>query len=358
MDERDLLIDTVDALLTTHCGPEVLQAARGSWAPAVWKELEQAGLTTVSVAADLGGGGGALADTAAIVRLTGRHAAPVPLAESALVALWLGELAGEAVRPGPAVPVLALGGELTSTPAGGGWTVSGSVHDVPWARIAQRLVLAVAVDDTVAVGLVDGTAVDVAEGTNIAGEPRDTVTIDGARVVALDGVSAEHVRVRAALARTGLMVGAMERVLDLSMIYAVQREQFGRPLARFQVIRHYIAEMAGEVAAARAGFDAAVDAVAAGDGMVAVAAAKVRAGRSAGEVAGLAHQIHGAIGFTDEHVLHHSTTRLWAWRDEDGTEAHWAGVLGRRAVEAGAAGLWSGCIAAPPLREHGEQEVS
>jgi acyl-CoA dehydrogenase len=73
---------------------------------------------------------------------------------------------------------------------------------------------------------------------------------------------------------------------------------------------------------------------------VAVAAAKTVAGQAAGQVAMLAHQVHGAIGFTEEHPLRHSTTRLWAWRDEAGNEDEWSAGLGRRALDAGPGGLW------------------
>jgi acyl-CoA dehydrogenase len=54
----------------------------------------------------------------------------------------------------------------------------------------------------------------------------------------------------------------------------------------------------------------------------------------------IAHQVHGAIGFTYEHALHFFTRRLWAWRGELGTAEEWARVLGRAVVAAGPDGLW------------------
>jgi alkylation response protein AidB-like acyl-CoA dehydrogenase len=82
---------------------------------------------------------------------------------------------------------------------------------------------------------------------------------------------------------------------------------------------------AGEVAAARA----AADAAAADPAGWKVAAAKIRTGEAAGRGAEIAHQVLGAIGFTDEHPLHLFTRLLWRWRDEFGTETEWAEVLGR-----------------------------
>jgi acyl-CoA dehydrogenase len=72
-----------------------------------------------------------------------------------------------------------------------------------------------------------------------------------------------------------------------------------------------------------------------------IAIAKVRAGEGAGSAAAAAHQVHGAIGFTDEHVLHHSTRRLWSWRDEFGTETAWATRIGRLASARGADMVWN-----------------
>ena len=56
--------------------------------------------------------------------------------------------------------------------------------------------------------------------------------------------------------------------------------------------------------------------------------------------AAIAHQVHGAIGFTHEHSLHFATRRLWAWREEFGADAWWAERLGQAAIAAGAAGFW------------------
>ena len=71
-----------------------------------------------------------------------------------------------------------------------------------------------------------------------------------------------------------------------------------------------------------------------------VAAAKIRAGEAAGIAAGLAHAVHGAIGFTYEHSLHFATRRLWSWRAEFGGESRWSAELGRHVTSRGADQLW------------------
>jgi len=99
--------------------------------------------------------------------------------------------------------------------------------------------------------------------------------------------------------------------------------------------------LAGEVAAASAAADAAAEACSGEDIAVGqVAIAKVRGGEAAGTGAAIAHQVHGAMGFTYEHSLHQATRRLWAWREEFGNEAVWARRLGRMVAAHGADGLW------------------
>jgi alkylation response protein AidB-like acyl-CoA dehydrogenase len=57
-------------------------------------------------------------------------------------------------------------------------------------------------------------------------------------------------------------------------------------------------------------------------------------------VAEIAHQLHGAIGFTVEHELHLFTRRLWSWRDEFGTESEWSARLGDQLIREGADAVW------------------
>jgi acyl-CoA dehydrogenase len=71
-----------------------------------------------------------------------------------------------------------------------------------------------------------------------------------------------------------------------------------------------------------------------------VASAKIRVGEAAGEGAAIAHQVLGALGFTQEHVLHRYTRRLWAWRDDFGSESRWAVKLGELVAARGADALW------------------
>jgi len=143
------------------------------------------------------------------------------------------------------------------------------------------------------------------------------------------------------MARAAQMAGALEACLLQSVRYATERKQFGRPIGSFQAIQQNLAVLAGHVAAAGIAAESAFRAAERGDARFEVAVAKVRAGEAAGIGAGIAHQTHGAIGFTYEHSLHFATRRLWSWRAEFGSESAWARELGRAVAARGADALWS-----------------
>ena len=167
--------------------------------------------------------------------------------------------------------------------------------------------------------------------------------IDGGRSMPLpNAVLADSVRGAGALLRAAQMAGAMEAALDLATTYANDRVQFGRPIGKFQAVQQQLALLAEEAAAALVAVESAAICLAEQrqSAEFAVGAAKVRAGEAAGTVAEIAHQVHGAIGFTEEHSLHYLTRRLWSWRDEFGDKSYWAAFLGRRIAAAGGAGLW------------------
>jgi len=143
----------------------------------------------------------------------------------------------------------------------------------------------------------------------------------------------------------------LQSLLDISVGYAQERVAFGRPIAKFQAIQHDLARLAGEVAAATAAAGSAAvaieDAKAFGEAVfLEAASAKIRAGEAANDGALIAHQVHGAIGFTQEHVLHRFTHRLWSWRDDFGGEAAWAVRLGEAICAGGADALWPTITAA------------
>ncbi|WP_051712403.1 acyl-CoA dehydrogenase [Spirillospora albida] len=314
-DVTEALTASVAAACARYADPDA------NWNPRLWDALEEMGVTLLPVPEERGGAGGDLPAAVEALRVLGRHAAAVPVAETALLAGWLLAGCGADVPSGPLTAALADGPPDV-------------LRRVPWAGHAAGLVILTPDEMLYA----PRDAYDVEDGANLAGEPRDTVRLrdPGALRRHPAPAGAQEFRERGALARAALMAGAMERALELSVRYAREREQFGRPLAAFQAVQDHLAEMAGETLLATV----AVQAAARRPAGLPVAAAKASAGAAAGTVARLAHQVHGALGCTDEHPLRHVTTRLWAWRDEFGGEAEWAESAADHALAAGGPGLW------------------
>jgi acyl-CoA dehydrogenase len=339
----DTLVQESARRLFAHLAtPALINAAEaGTFPVELWDAVEEAGFTDALAAAgerpgDLAG----IADAAAILREAGRFAVPLPLAET-ILARWLLAAAGIETPQGPLIFLpLARASDLRGRHEGSRWRLAGRAVSVPWARHARGI--AVLADGQVA--LLSAKAVDLQPGKSLAGEPRDDLSVDAlveAAKPAPAGVDAVLLYRLGALTRAVLMAGALEEVLRITVQYANDRVQFGRPIAKFQAIQQQLAVLAENVAAAGVIAAAAVEAAAGqGDFLFIVAAAKSRIGEAAGKVAEMAHQVHGAIGFTHEHRLHHLTRRLWSWRDEFGVESEWSMELGRIVAARGADDLW------------------
>ena len=346
-DIRAMLVESATRLFGDQVDAKMLDAAkRDGWSPALWKIVEDAQLPLVSIAEEAGGAGGSLSDLAAIVRIAGRYAAPIPLAETALAG-WLLAGSGLQIPAGPLAPGAVHGEKIIAHKDGVGWRVSGAMKRVPWARVAGHLAVIAQGPDGDIVACIDAAQCKITPGSNLASEPRDGMLLEGVLVAedhaapAAHGVDRAALRLRGALLRSLLMAGALERALELAVRYATERSQFGRKIGQFQAIQQELARFAGEVAAAVAAAVSVAGAVVRDvNAMLAVAAAKIRTAQAAHQGALIAHQVHGAIGVTDEYALHHSTLRLWAWREEFGNEAAWAVELGRAITAGGADRLW------------------
>ena len=143
-----------------------------------------------------------------------------------------------------------------------------------------------------------------------------------------------------AFARACQIAGALDAALALSIAYANERQQFGRPLGKFQAVQQSLASFACEAAAANCAAMGAAQALDRGNAEFEVAAAKLRANRAVEMGTSVAHQVHGAIGFTEEYALAPLTRRLWQWRSEFGNDAYWSARLGSKVIARGADRFW------------------
>ena len=340
---RNDLLNTVDRICDEHCSKPVRESAEaGAWPAALWQALEEVGLTRAALPEEAGGAGLEFEDAMLALRRSAYHAAPLPLAETMLAGRLL-DAAGLAVPPGAlTVAPVRRGDRLNFVQGASGATVSGTAQRVPWGNLCAHALVAGELDGKGMVGLVSTSGAARGVDKNLAGEPRALLTFDAVPLIAFAALDDALARLEAegALYRSVQMAGALERTLEHSLQYANERVQFGRPIAKFQAIQHMLAQLAGQVAAASAASDAAVEASCLAPDAFAVAVAKSRTGEAAGKGAEIAHQVHGAMGYTREHNLHYSTRRLWSWREEFGNETYWQSRLGRVVAAQGADALW------------------
>ena len=331
-EELVLLRDTARRIFSENCPAEVVERAEAGDRPdELWQTLEAAGLTSAGIGEAAGGVGGEPHWGVAVISEAARFAAPVPIAET-----WLAARILEA--------------SAQSSPAGRMTVASGS-FELKEDRVfgeATAVPFAAWVDHFVFVGvnfvaLVAATDVGVELVSNIAGEPSADVNVDAVPISVANATAQAQLLEEGAVVRAGMIAGALEFMLESGVQFASERDQFGRPISKFQAIQHQLAMMAGEVAAARRVADLAAAALtksgtAAFSGLA--AAAKARCGEAAGVCSDIAHQVHGAMGYTRDHPLNLRSRRIWRWRDDFGHERFWNQRLGARALERGADDLW------------------
>ena len=325
---RQLLLDTAARLFEAATEGDVFESVEAGRFPVDhWLAIEENGLVDVLLPEEAGGAGVDFGDAMAVARAAGAFALPLPLVETMIGRRVLAD-AGLEAPSGPLGLVTGAGvAEVLWPDEIGGLVIADGEGSVGWAAIGQ---------------------IDFEPGTNSAGEPVGRLGApspippgQAGRTEAGAGVA-----VLMAAARSAMIAGAMERILDLTIEHVQGRIQFGRPLARFQAVQQLVAVMASQAAVVGVAADTAIAAVEAafgsggGDATFMAACAKARASEACYEVTRIAHQLHGAIGYTREHDLHRFTRRLWAWRDADGDEGYWQQMVGSMAVEAGGDGLW------------------
>ena len=311
MDTQQLIVESAQKIFSDHCTKELLdKSERGEFSEELYALVVENGFDQLGTE----NSGTTAADMYAFIQECGRYAVPLPIAEALLVNSWVAH---------------------TGLSSVGEW-VDDQIVNIAWGRQCQRVVgvkrnsLEVVILDDVKIS--DTSA-------NLAGEARDSLSIAAAgssQIIALS----DDAYAQMALTRVNLIAGCLQTVLDLGLQFAGERVQFGRSISKFQAIQHSLALVAAEVAAAKRSADAAVDALGDPRFIFEVAASKARVGEAVGIVAEQIHQIHGAMGFTHEHRLHHYTRRVWAWRDEWGNEFYWQTILGNHLAQLGAERVW------------------
>lgn len=323
-DHLDDLRSTVRSLVAPHLATDSEPTA--TLDTALWNKLAGLGLTGLALPDELGGSDGDLLDASTVLgELTTTR---VPYAEAAIMAAPALAAAGIAI---PSEPLTA--GTAEGVLRNG--LLDATAHRIPFARDCAWMVLLLS-GTTHSIHLVclQAAGVTRSPGSNLAGEPRDTVVLAGVRPMAsasLDEPASSAWTLRAALARAVASAGVAAAIVEATARHVKVREQFGRPLVKFQAVQHSLATMAAQAATMEVAAHSATLALLhdPDSAELLVAAAKAETAALSRPLTAAAHQAHGAIGFTREHGLGALTMRLLSWRDEHRNEQYWHGRIGR-----------------------------
>lgn len=326
---------------------EINHDKKGTWKAPLWEALAEAGLPLSWVAEEFGGSGASLAEGFGVIGAAGRHAIAVPLAETMLA----GWLLAQATISSPE-------GEMTVAPASpkdritlnADGTLTGRARGVPFTRAARHIAVLANGALGASIALVDASAVRIEDGLNLANDNSDIVTFDKVTPAAVKpapkGFDQNALMLMGGVVRALQIAGALESMLDISVRYSNERVAFEKKISKFQAVQHNLARLAGESAAALAAATSAADTIANNSDFnddavfLEAVAAKIRCAEAAEKGGAIAHQVHGAIGFTIEHILHRYSLRALSWRDDFGSESYWAVKLGERVAARGADELW------------------
>jgi alkylation response protein AidB-like acyl-CoA dehydrogenase len=293
-EERELLRETVAALVEKHASPEAVRGAMESergYDESLWKLLcEQVGVAALVVPEELGGAGGELGDAAVVLEELGKALVPTPLLGTTLAELALltaDEPDGDALEglaEGTKIGAVVFDSSesLREEHSGRDYVVNGGIADI-----------VIAADGKTLTRWTSFTAqqVDTMDLTRKLArvEPQETADI-GADPGLAD---------TAAILLAAEQIGAATKCLDLTVEYTKDRVQFGRPIGSFQALKHRMADLYVAVHAARAVVDASI----AEPSATSAALARVAASEAFSKVAAEAVQMHGGIAITWEHDI-------------------------------------------------------
>jgi len=282
--ERQLLAETVAALVAKHADPGAVRAAMESdrgYDESLWQLLcEQVGAAALVIPEELGGAGGELADAAVVLRELGRVLVPSPLLGTTLAEL---ALLAAADPDADTLEGLAQGRSIGALVLDADYVVNGDVADVVVAATDGRLSRCTRFSAQ-SVATMDPTR-------RLA-----RVRAEQAEDIGADPGIADF----AAILLAAEQIGAAERCLELTVEYNKNRVQFGRPIGSFQALKHRMADLYVAVSAARAVVSDACD----DPTPTNAATARLAASEALCAVAAEGIQLHGGIAITWEHDMH------------------------------------------------------
>jgi len=331
-----ILSDTVEKIFSDNVTKQcIINSEKREWPKELWNEIIENGLNLVLVPEALGGVGGSWFDAGILFKAIGKYQAPIPLAENIVAGHLLG--LGGIPLPDDSI-VTILDGEFSIKDN----KLSGISKRTPFGSSATHGVALINDKSSSKVILLSIPKDSISDDKNLALESRSNIDFMDVEILSSSEIlfSSDYILKIGALMRSCQIAGGLEFLLDQSVKYANDRIQFGRPIAKFQAIQQELAVLATHVAASGVAADYASSSMDDGCEDLAIASAKSRVDDAVSIGASIAHQVHGAIGFTYEHGLHFATRRLWSWRAEYGSGSYWAKSIGQKAVASGSKNFW------------------
>ena len=346
-ESENIVAETAEKIFSDLADAQTINHDKKSaWKAPLWQALTGAGLPLSWVSEDCGGSGASMAEGFSVLSAAGRFAIAVPLAETMLAGWLLSQAKIPSPEGGMTVAPASPKDRIALNPDG---TLSGRARGVPFATEAKHIAVLASGAGGLSIALVDAAGCRIEPGLNLAGDDSDTVTFTSVAPTAIKpapkGFDQTSLMLMGAVARSLQIAGSLESMLEVSVRYSNERIAFEKKISKFQAVQHNLARLAGESAAALAAATSAADAIANSKSFddevfLEAVSAKVRCSEAAEKGAAIAHQVHGAIGFTIEHILHRYTLRALAWRDDFGSESYWAVELGKMVTARGADELW------------------
>lgn len=344
---QDLLAEAFGELLREQCTSAVVRAVEteaqregdSPAARALWQQIDDAGFADALVSEAQGGAGLGWGDCFSMMTLCGAHALPVPFASTLFARAWIARAGGTASHGSIALGVSVSAAVSVSVASGGTDVVC---PNVPLGRVADAvLVWHAGVMRLLKVADASVSSADFALDATLTWTGPQAAAATHWTMATVSIPTAQDLRVVQACIHAAQLAGAALAVFERSLDYANDREQFGRPIGKFQAIQHQLSVMAEHAFAARMAAQIGCGGVGEGEvenmaplipDLLRVAVAKARTSEAALEVASLSHSIHGAMGFTEAFDLQLLTRRLHHWRQTAGSESYWHGVLGQALV--------------------------
>ncbi|MFA1537941.1 acyl-CoA dehydrogenase family protein [Actinomadura monticuli] len=322
-EDQELIASTAREVLASRAataGARALEGDAAGYSAALWKEMVELGWTGLAFPEEHGGVGGDFLDVCLLFEQLGYAQVPSPLlasvaccgmpvarfGTSAQKERWLNAVSSGRIVTAAPLPWDRPGEGPVAARDGDAFVLDGTATFVPFAGSAEHILVVARLDGEPRAFWVDASDVTLRPLGTIGADRPCHAELDAVRAVdALGAGAADAISLFGAAAICAEMVGAAQRVLDMTVQYATEREQFGSAIGSFQAVQHHCANMAIDVLGSRFIAYEAVWLLSAGrDAAQEVAMAKAWVSEAYERVCALGHQVHGAIGFTEEHDLH------------------------------------------------------